>query len=154
MVEIICDLYFEKPAVAQGLKFAKVFDRAFTYVPGFEYSGYVGLNIERIKMVSVVTDLRRGGVEAFSAPVKYRDSPNLSSCQAHEFALKYASESGVGVEDAVLQSPRPSPLVWMFRIVNDPQQRIGGVIMIDKLDGRRWTSDEYVEYLYDYNNIL
>lgn len=153
-MKTICDLYFERPTVAQGLKLVKVFDKAFVYVPGFEYSGYAGLNIDRIKMVSVVAELRSGGVEAFSVPVKYRDIPNLSSDQAHEFALKYALASGVGIDNAVLQSPRPSPLVWMFRIVNDPQHRVGGVVMVDKLDGRRWTSDEYVEYLYDYNNIL
>lgn len=153
-MQAICDLYFDKPTVAQGLKLAKVFDKAFTYVPGFKYSGYVGLNIERIKMVSVVTDLRRVGVEAYSAPVRYRDLPHLSPNQAHEVALKYALASGVGIENPVVRSPRPSPVVWMFRVVNDPHQRIGGVVMVDRLDGHRWTSDEYAEYLYDYNNMI
>jgi len=153
-MEVICDLYFENPTIAPGLKFSRIFDKEFKYVSGAEYSGYVVLNIERIKMVSVVMDLRKMGVEACSAPIKYRDSPNLSSGEAHAYALRYAFADGVSVEDTVLQSSRSSPLVWMFRIVNDPQQRIGGVVRIDKIDGRRWTSDEYVEYLYDYNNII
>ena len=46
------------------------------------------------------------------------------------------------------------PLYWAYRIINDIQERVGGMVYIDKLDGHIWTIEEYEEYFYDYNNIL
>ncbi|MEQ4192345.1 hypothetical protein ABNM11_27365, partial [Pseudomonas syringae] len=59
--------------------------------------------------------------------------------------------------DVVFDSSRAEkspPVFWVFSIVGGDEGKVGGVVMIDRLDGHVWGELEYIEYMYDYNNVL
>ncbi len=39
-------------------------------------------------------------------------------------------------------------------MANDRSDRVGGYVMVDRLDGHIWTCEEYENYMYDYNNVF
>ena len=55
---MICELYFCEPVKTSRLKYLELFDKIFHYDEGNVYSGFLDVNVHRIKLVSVVTDLR------------------------------------------------------------------------------------------------
>ncbi|WP_448650375.1 hypothetical protein ACSHWC_20690 [Pseudomonas fluorescens] len=131
-----------------------VFDKGFMCVPGKKYSGFLGLNIDRVKMVSIVVALRRKGLEVFSSSVRYRDISNIDIERATKLASDYSATKGFHVVYDPVWSMKDPPVFWSFRIVSTGEVRVGGAVMIDKVDGHVWSDTEYLEYLYDYNNIL
>ncbi|VWD33747.1 hypothetical protein BCO18442_04844 [Burkholderia contaminans] len=151
----ICDLYLPVESMSVDIMFLRLFDSGFSYDAERSYSGFMNVNVSRVKLVSVVSDLRKKGVLSFSVPVEYRDGKVVDVREAMEIAEGYAKSSGCLIAGA---SPRSefAPLFWVFDIVSKEggADKVGGVVMVDKLDGHVWTMAEYEEYMYDYNNVF
>lgn len=137
------------------LKFIELFDRNFVYDSEKSYVGFLHVNVDRIKLVSVVSDLRRNGIACFNVPIAYRDHETISIETALDLATEHAKTFGASVAISIRHQKAP-PVFWAFDLIhgNDENEKSGGVVMIDKLDGHVWTYSEYEEYLYDYNNVL
>lgn len=73
---------------------------------------------------------------------------------AHEVARKEALRLGADVSDGQVENHEPNPLYWRFAMANDRSDRVGGYVMVDRLDGHIWTCEEYENYMYDYNNVF
>lgn len=148
-----CDLYLCSPVDASRLKIVRLFDKSFSCDDGKVVDGYLFVNISRVKLVSIVSTLRREHIPCFSIPVEYRDG-DISLEAACEVAKNYAESHGddVGIRDQ-MQYP---PLFWSFSLIpgNSAEKKAGGVLMVDRLDGHIWTIEEYEEYMYDYNNVF
>ncbi|AWH87776.1 hypothetical protein HYN51_03885 [Limnobaculum parvum] len=54
----ICDLFLKNETNTSSLKYLTVFDKRFSYIFWVGYSGYLGINVERIKLVSAVIELK------------------------------------------------------------------------------------------------
>jgi hypothetical protein len=150
-----CDLYLCQPATCDALWAVTLYDKGFKCESGRRYSGYLGANIRRVKMMVVVSNLRKHNVESFSAPIEYRERENLDSERAFALAKLHASKTGATISSKAPLRASP-PVVWSFELVyEDPgAQRAGAILMLDRLDGHAWSTDEYEEYMYDYNNIF
>lgn len=147
----LCDLYVSDLQDNSGLKLLKIYDKNFIYNEFNIYEGFLGINVNRIKLINFLIDLRNKGIKCFNAPIAYRDNITLSKEAAYTIAKKYAKAQGYKVHLASYFYP---PVFWLFNIADDPQERAGGVVLVDKLDGHIWSNEEYEEYMYDYNNIL
>ncbi|MCL9845569.1 hypothetical protein [Ralstonia solanacearum] len=114
----------------------------------------MNINVDRIKLVSLVSELRKYGVGCFSVPVEYRDKSVLSVGDALILAREGAAARGLSVSDSAREGG--SPLFWMFDLIGEGRSvdGAGGCVMIDRIDGRVWSAAEYEEYMYDYNNIF
>lgn len=148
-----CDLYLCAEADVSQFRMLRLFDKEVILEEGTVRSGYLFVNIERVKLVAVVSDLRRRNVPCFSVPIEYRDS-RLTYGAAFEIAKKHAAEQGVLVGE-IGQERRP-PLFWSFSQVGigPAETKTGGVLMVDRLDGHLWSQSEHEEYMYDFNNIF
>lgn len=148
-----CDLYLCAEVDASQVKMLRLFDKSFSFEEGAVRSGYLFVNVDRIKLVAVVSDLRRRNIPCFSVPVEYRNS-TITFDAAFDIAKKHTAEQGaiVGRVDQV----RCPPLFWSFSLVSigSSEKKAGGVLMVDRLDGHIWSQDEYEEYMYDYNNVF
>ncbi len=148
-----CDLYLCVEVEASQIRMLRLFDKSFFLEEGMVRSGYLFVNVDRIKLVAVVADFHRRNIPCFSVPVEYRNSI-VTYDAAFEIAKKQAAEKGavVGQVDQV----RCPPLFWSFSLssIGSSEKKVGGVLMIDRLDGHPWGQDEYEEYMYDYNNIF
>lgn len=151
----ICDLYLPVESMSVDIRFLRIFDSGFSYDAGRSYSGFMNVNVSRVKLVSVVSELRKKGVLSFSVPVEYRDGKVVDDREAMEIAEGCAKSIGCLIAGA---SPRSefAPLFWAFDIACEEgcAEKVGGVVMVDKLDGHVWTMAEYEEYMYDYNNVF
>ncbi|WP_175957650.1 hypothetical protein [Burkholderia sp. BCC0405] len=151
----ICDLYLPVESRSTEIRFLKLFDTGFSYDAEQSYSGFMNVNVSRIKLVSVVSELRKKGVLSFSVPVEYREGKIVGVGEAKEIAEGYAKSIDCLIAGT---SPRSgyAPLFWAFDIASgvDGADKVGGIVMVDKLDGHIWTMDEYEEYMYDYNNVF
>lgn len=149
-----CDLYFSEPVTTDRRKLVGLYDKSFAYAPGKTYVGFLQVNVNRVKLVAVVTDLRKHGIKCFSVPVEYRDRENVSMSKA----LFLANEHAKSLKASAGSAPRGScpPVIWCFDLQYEDRsgERSGAVAMIDRIDGHVWTYSEYEEYMYDYNNVL
>lgn len=50
----LCDLYLPEPIISSEFKHLRIFDKNFVYEEGVQYSGYIGISIKRIHMLSVI----------------------------------------------------------------------------------------------------
>ncbi|MDH6590522.1 hypothetical protein M2165_000411 [Variovorax sp. TBS-050B] len=150
------DLYICEPVRSERLKFIALFDGSFSYDAEKCYSGYLGLNAGRVKLISIVSDLRAHNVDCFGVPIEYRDLENIPMSQALEFAKEHAAGVGASVFEISKFQSRDPPVYWKFGLnqINGFEEKAGGIVMIDRLDGHVWTNDENEEYMYDYNNIF
>lgn len=150
-----CDLYFYDEVKSDKLRFVGLLDKDFVFDDEKSYFGFLQLNIDRVKLVPVVTELRRTKVTCFSVPIEYRDFPNIPV----DVAFNIAAENAKALDATVAFSARlekSAPVFWIFDLIFNQhvEEKIGGVMMIDRLDGHVWTLPEYEEYFYDYNNIF
>lgn len=154
-MQIKCDLYFFDAVKSDRLKFIELFDKSFVYDGGKSYVGFLHANVDRIKLVSVVSDLRRNAIACFSVPIAYRDHESIPLETAFDLANKHAKTFGASVAIST-RYQKVSPVVWAFELLprSTEEEKSGGIIMIDRLDGHVWTYSDYEEYLYDYNNML
>lgn len=150
-----CDLYFDKAVSTERLKYVQLLDGSFIYDGRKSYLGFLLINVERLKLLPVVLDMRRLGITCLSVPVKYRDGAEIDADPALKIAEGYAASKNSSIR-ATLNAGNRSPMFWIFDLVSDDPmlENAGGVVMVDKLDGHLWNSLEYEEYMYDFNNIL
>ena len=148
----ICDIYINGESKSPNLRFIGLFDKSFSYSADHPYHGFLGVNVGRVKLVPVVSDLRKAGVACFSVPVEYRDNAGIDAVRAKALAEKHADSLGLAISES---GPRQgyAPLFWAFN-VSGSDDRAGGIVIIDRLDGHIWTTSEYEEYMYDYNNVF
>lgn len=152
-----CDIYLCEEISSDFLKFVKVLDRNFQFEDKKKYSGYLFVDIDRVKLVPVVSDLRMNRISCFSVPVEYRDCENISVMDASIVAGEYAKTKGASITVLISPNSKSSPAFWVFNLIPiEPlsDEKAGGVVMIDRLDGHVWTYSEYEEYMYDYNNLF
>lgn len=149
----ICDLYIAGETNNSGLGFVKLFDNSFVYDGGCAYSGFLNINVGRVKLISVVSELRKAGVTCFSVPVKYRDGDGIDYSVALQLAENYARSVGGEVLVSSSRKVYP-PLFWIFEISCRDGDVSGREVIVDRLDGHLWQADEYEGYMYDYNNIF
>ncbi|MGO3385339.1 hypothetical protein GJV03_14795 [Acinetobacter sp. RIT698] len=147
----ICDLFVPHLIVHDELKFLSIFDKDFNYKPESVYEGFVNVNVKRIKLITFVVEFKKRGIECYNVPIEYRDNKNISEGDGIFYARNYANKKNYDINFMFKLS---SPLYWGFEITNDPEEKVGGVIYVDKVDGHIWSLDEYEEYHYDYNNCL
>jgi len=149
-----CDLFLLRETISPHFRFLSIFDKNFRYQDGQVYSGYMGLNVERIKLVSVVVELRKKGVDAFNVPVRYRDQPKLTKEERFKIAKQHAGSRGDGVAFGGFRTFNATPMLWSFPLLPSDESKVGGVVYVDTLDGHFWDLIEYDEYMHDYNAIL
>jgi hypothetical protein len=76
-----------------------------------------------------------------------------------EQAFKLAKEHAKSIEQSVVsESPlsvNSPPVFWQFNL-NDQSgdEKVGGIAMVDRLDGHIWSIKEREEYMHDYNSIF
>jgi hypothetical protein len=149
-----CDLYIVNNINSPELRIIKIYDKNFLYDEHKSYSGYLSLNIDRIKLIAVVSEFRKKGINCFSVPIKYRDNKNVTRENAFNVAIEYANLNDFKVAPISAGVNDSAPVFWLFNIINDPKEKAGGVVIVDRLDGHVWSSLEYEEYMYDYNNVF
>lgn len=149
----ICDLYIQGESNSPSLKFIGLFDKSFCYSADRTYGGFMNVNVGRVKLVSVVSELRKAGVACFSVPIEYRDSAGIDAVVAKAIAKKHAESIGCAISESDHRQGY-APLFWAFDISAHDDDRVGGVVIVDRLDGHIWSTAEYEEYMYDYNNIF
>lgn len=54
-----CDLYFDKAVSTERLKYVQLLDTSFIYDERKSYLGFLLVNVERLKLLPVVLDMRR-----------------------------------------------------------------------------------------------
>lgn len=150
----ICDLFFTTKINPSHLRFLSIYDKNFVYDSTASYSDFLNVNVKRINLVRFVIELRKDGVKSFSIPVEYRDNKLLSKSEGFQIAKKYAQSQGYDVIENSERINNDIPIYWHFSICNDPEERSGGHVCVDRLDGHIWDLSEYEEYMYDYNAIL
>ena len=150
----ICDLFLPDATRSKNLKFLKLLDKHFIYEKGKKYSGYVGICVNRIRLIPQIHLLREEGIRSYSVPINYKNSVQISKEEAFAIAAKDIDETQgyLVMDDAFL--PNNIPLVWLFSFINQNKEIIGGKVIVDRMDGHIWTADEYDKYMYDYNNIF
>lgn len=151
---MICDLYLKQRVCSKKLKYLSLFDKAFSSEKVDYDFGYLGVNVERIRLVVFVVELRAAGVDALSVPVVYRDSQKISREDGFRLANDYAGLQGRGVASKDVRVVDDSPLFWVFTMVGGLEEKSGGVVRIDKVDGHVWSAIEYDEYMHDYLGAL
>ncbi len=151
-----CDIYLCDPVRTDRLRFASLFDKSFQYDENKTYVGYLGLNIDRVKLVSVVLDLKKNGVACFSVSIEYRVDGNLPIETAADIASEYAMSIGASAAPSAMLKSKCPPVYWIFDLRNNEENQgnVGGVVMVDRIDGHVWSQSENEEYMYDFNNIL
>jgi len=150
------DLYICKATQSERFRFIQIFEKNFSYEVGKLYFGYLGINVDRVKMISVITDFRIHKIACFGVPIEYRDQKNISESHAFDIAEKYAAKiNALAFKRPLAQSESP-PVYWKFGLNEKDtiEEKAGGIVMIDRLDGHVWTAAENEEYMYDYNNIF
>jgi hypothetical protein len=146
-----CDIYLISPLKGDSLLMRQmtVLQPTFSPESNREYKGFLDLDLPRLKAVAVVTQFRRSGVSAFNVPIRYRDSLRIAVEEAH----LVASAAG---QDTVISVSNQNPMFYIFRSSGQQQQvsEGGGLIIVDALDGHKWSADELAEYMYDFNNVI
>jgi hypothetical protein len=148
-----CDIYICGESKSPHFKFIGLFDKSFNYSGDRLYSGFMNVNIGRVKLISIISDLRKAGVACFSVPVEYRDNVGIDVREARSIAEKHAESIGFEISGFSARQDY-APLFWVFDVSGGDGDRVGGVVIVDRLDGHIWETDEYEEYMYDYNNIF
>lgn len=154
----VCDLYIPEASNNDCLRLLHVFDKKFIYKNTCKYFGYLQTNISRLKLVSIVVELRKKGIQSFNVPIDYRNNKNLTIDEALLFANKYADSNGIKIGRSFKNSQiYLPPVFWYFTALYDENggdEMVGSSVKVDCLDGHIWGDEEYREYMYDYNNVL
>lgn len=147
----MCDLFVPRLTEHAELRFLSLFDKSFDYNQNAIYEGFINVNIKRIKLVNFIMEFNKKNIQCFNVPIEYRDRELMTKEESLFSLTKYKKDKGV---DVSFKQDLCSPLYWGYEIINDPEQKVGGLLYVDKIDGHIWTLDEYEEYHYDYNNFL
>jgi hypothetical protein len=151
-----CDIYLCESVRTDRLKFIELFDHSFRYEEYRIYQGYLGVSVDRLKLIPVVSDLRKNHVSCFSVPIEYRDYSNFSFTDAAMKAAQYAEIRGEVIASPEVLQSKSAPVYWVFGLINlgGDCEKAGGTVAVDRIDGHIWTQSEIEEYMYDFNNIF
>ncbi len=152
----LCDLYLRSETNFPRLRFLSIFDSSFEWRDDFLYRGYLGVSVRRVKLVSVVAGLRKAGIICFSVPVECREGRSIGDAAALGIANEHASRNNCTLLAEADGEAEASPLYYLFRQSSavGGEEKAGGAILVDRLDGHVWSYEEYEEYMYDYNNVM
>ena len=153
MIEM-CDIFLADTTKTSSLKFLSLLDKNFTYNKDKEYSGYMDICVHRIKLIPQISLLREEGIKSYSVPINYKNAKQITKEEAFSIAEGDIDKTKgyIIMDDKFL--PNNIPLVWLFSFINNDKDIIGGKVIVDRIDGHIWTSDEFYKYMYDYNNIF
>ncbi|WP_221927951.1 hypothetical protein, partial [Xanthomonas graminis] len=152
--KIKCDAFSFEAVKSDKIRFLRIYDKSFNYKKSGSYEGYFGVEIDRINLVRILIDLQSDGLRCFSVPLCYKENRLLNESECLLFAKKYASSIGVKISEERGLVSLDLPLYHTFTIIDGCQERAGGIVRIDKLDGHVWTLLEFEEYMYDFNGLL
>lgn len=149
-----CDIFFVNPTKSSNLRFLSLLDKNFFYQSNVEYSGYAGVSVNRVKLIPLIDLLRKQGLSVYSVPVSYKVNHFISKEKAFDIAKMHAKDNGlvINIDSGLVDNS--NPLVWKFSVSSIGEEKAGGVVMIDRLDGHVWSLDEFDTYMYDYNNCF
>lgn len=122
------------------------------YQNDVEYSGYAGVSVNRVRLIPLIDLLKKQGISVYSVPINYKVGNSLSKEKAFDIAKRYAKENDLVINMDSGLVDNNNPLVWKFPASSISEEKAGGVVMIDRLDGHVWSLDEFDTYMYDYNN--
>jgi hypothetical protein len=149
-----CDLYLPYQIIGNrewSERILRIYPKAILE-EGRPYSGFLGINIDRLSAVSMVTEFRKRKIPCFNVPIAYRDGTTISVDEAIAFARK-----NTGLVEANFTADHRSNVPLWWSLISDALPNAGeggGRISIDRLDGHVWRDYETGEYMYDYNNLL
>lgn len=149
-----CDIFLVTPTKSNNLRFLSLLDNNFSYQNDTEYSGYAGVSVNRVKLIPLIDLLRKEGVSVYSVPINYKADNLLSKEKASDIAKIYAKENFLVINMDSGLFDNNNPLIWKFSASSMSEEKAGGVVMIDRLDGHVWSLDEFDTYMYDYNNYF
>lgn len=149
-----CDIFLVTPTKSNSLRFLGLLDKNFSYQHDVEYSGYVGVSINRVKLIPLIDLLKKQGVSVYSVPINYKVENSLSKEKAFDIAKLFAKDNRLVVSMDSALVDNNNPLVWKFSASAMSEEKSGGVVMVDRLDGHIWSLDEFDTYMYDYNNCF
>ncbi|MBC3917478.1 hypothetical protein H8L32_08340 [Undibacterium sp. CY18W] len=155
----ICDIYLlEDISGSSGLlKQLKIFEPKLLFEEDQFYCGFLGLNVNRIVGVAIVTHLRNNRIKSVNVPVEYRDKNLMSEAEAEAVAREHAGNRDVAVRSMARKEVVTNPMYWCFQLEapgSATAMEGGGIVTVDRLDGHIWQIGETEEYMYDYNNVL
>lgn len=151
----VCDIFLMTPQLGSSKPMKRlhnIYDKSLVLSDDKVYSGFLGLNLNRISAVSVVVDFRDNKCVANSVPIEYRDSKLISFDEA---LLLVSGKYNLSMPLVFPFNRQSHPMYWKFLIEDhNSVGEGGGVVLIDKLDGHEWGGYESAEYEYDFNNRL
>ncbi len=150
---IYCDLYSSGSISSKKLRFLSLYDKSFEYKEGACISGYFGVKVDRISLVRIIVDLRSEGFNCLSIPMCYKTSRLLTVSECLNIGRKYASNNNISISEIERMLP-DLPFCFNFDVMGGVEERAGGIVRVDKLDGHIWTLSEVEEYMHDYNGLL
>ncbi len=158
-----CDIYLAGDVVA-GKKWRliyKAFAPTFDAPQGKVSSGFLGLDLPRLKAISVVTTLRdiermkEEAIYCLNIPTCYRDRDPLPEHEIIALAEKYARKNRIIIGKPLSELPTRKLFLSFPIIRNDIKNRTAyEFVRIDVLSGEIWSTEDYLNYMYDFNNIL
>ena len=99
-------------------------------------------------------DCEKNSIKSYSVPINYRDNKMINI----DDALNIAKEKFSKIQYKIVKNKmikNDNPLIWCFSIIPlVGEEKAGGTVMIDRLDGHIWNQEEFEIYMYDYNNIF
>jgi sialic acid synthase SpsE len=148
-----CDLFLVTPSNASELRYLGFLAKKFVYQANLTYNGYLNISANRVKLIPLISLLKKQGVSVYSVPIDYKNSNLISKEAAFQIASECARKENLrtSFDSSIVQNI--NPLIWSFSSSSLIRETAGGVIMVDRLDGHIWSSDELETYMYDYNNI-
>ncbi|MDM5182214.1 hypothetical protein PO883_34155 [Massilia sp. DJPM01] len=148
----ICDVFLldELDGSSKLLQPLKIFAPEIEFDHNNKYTGFLGLELKRLKAVSIIVHFRKNGVRSLNIPVKYK-SNLISRAEARTYAEKYLEGKGTIIDSTTSAC---DPMFWHFAFSRPDLYEGGGNLVVDALDGHVWTSDELEEFCYDYLNLL
>jgi hypothetical protein len=154
-----CDIFLLEDLTGSSklLKQLRIFQPGILFDDDQTYSGFLGLNVNRIKAVAIVAHFRNNAIRCLNIPVRYRDGKLLSEGGARKIAKEYVEEKGWTLSEKEHRDGQRNPMHWTFQISVNSNTDIyegGGTLTVDALDGHIWEMEEMIEYMYDYNNVL
>lgn len=153
MLDVV-DLYLNCKTNDGSLRLLQIFDSSFKYHDDGFYERYLGVSIHRIKLIPIINKLRKKGIKSYSVPINYRDNKTITIDNALDIAKEKFNKNQHRIfKNKMIKND--NPLIWCFSIVSlIGEEKAGGIVMIDRLDGHMWSQEEFEIYMYDYNNVF